>query len=288
MATLKALLDALVAAGADVKGDAGTRALYHCAAYDSAAKEEVFLHLLELGADPARPLEGFDGPLAYYAAYAGWPRALARLLPDGGVDLRVSQFTLLGRLVENMRQWRDEDARFEGRAACVAFLLRRGADLRAALLRSSHDGGCTVADFIHANPPLLAHLRAQGIEVAATPRPLREEQLVQDLVALPFHAHLPAESVLPVREALVRLLTPTETAGCPPFDIAHRALSLLHEAEPACAVQAVMQLGLWQKPAADWTEAETAFFSALNLSPSVVLPADFVLSQAVALEARGA
>ncbi len=78
------LIDALVAAGAEVKGTAGSVALRRCAA--NAVGQEVFLHLLDLGAVP------MPGETAQEVLDNGWFEAAEYLLAAGMLpaDARIT------------------------------------------------------------------------------------------------------------------------------------------------------------------------------------------------------
>ncbi len=76
------LIDMLVAAGADARGDAGGHALNMCTV--GVGDEAVYLHLLELGADPMRGYSSIKGQEAMELVLnRGWRRAAERLKAAG-------------------------------------------------------------------------------------------------------------------------------------------------------------------------------------------------------------
>ncbi len=82
------IIDLLVQHGADVRGREGGQALYYCAAARIDGSEEIFLHLLDLG---ARTHIGYLPEQALcchgMVLYAGFERAAERLIAEGGIDI---------------------------------------------------------------------------------------------------------------------------------------------------------------------------------------------------------
>ncbi len=269
------MMDMLLDAGADARGRSGARALFLCV---HQGKEENLLHLLDHGATPGHQPGVHPQELLLEATRKGWQQAMLRLLPESGVDTPLKGFSLLGHLLCEM-QMREE--LFEAHAACVHLLLQRGANPQAIDWSQDLMRGHSVADLIHAQPKLRDWLRARGVELPHTPRRLRPAHLTRDLAKLPYQAHPPVQDILERWDALVSQLTePDSRQKYANQAIPTRALMLLVQADAARAAKSVMQLPLWQRPASTWTQAELDFSIALDKTPELVLPSDFLLETA--------
>ncbi len=297
-ATRLALINMLAAAGAEVKGKAGGHAVLICGTQpiSDAGAEQVALHLLDLGADPAR--NGYVDPHALNwclcnLVHAGRTRLLERLAATGFLKgdspciFPYSSFdsgggTLLGVALRDGLYMRLHPDAMDAQAAGVAVLLRLGADLHQA-----DDAGATPADLIHAQPLLLARLQARGFAIPPTPRELRAGSLREDLDRLPADAWPPTEQLAPHTAALAALLT--EGSGDP--DSIRRcclALRFLWRLDAAQTMERVRTLPLWQdKEAWQVSGAARALYTALMNEECVCMPTDWLLQMAEELDAAG-
>ncbi len=292
------LIDMLVAAGADARGSAGgTALLLLCSNEHFKQAEDVALHLLQLGANPAQNdmllLFHSDNDKAYFAQQAraevltssavrGWQRMVSALL-DSGCEAELHQphrnFTPLGVLVSDMLDAPDDDALFHARAACVALMLQRGADPHATnnhALRPT-----SVADYIHSNPRLLAYLDVRGLQVPRTPRPLRAETLEEDLLELPMYACPPLEQLRPHEDAFYALLTAPSR-----WNTRADILRFLWQLDAPRCSQHLLTLDMWQTER-PWTGEEELLFDALKDCSSIALPGEALVRFAEHQQASG-
>ncbi len=150
------LIDALVAAGAEVKGEAGSAALRRCARYMRSEGQEVFLHLLNLGAPP------LPGSTVQDVLDNGWFEAAERLLAAGllPADARITisgtrgdvsnpdevheKVTLLYRLLPRyMALAGGEDyGEWQQNKETLKLLLEKGADVNALQYDPRFPGTC--------------------------------------------------------------------------------------------------------------------------------------------------
>ncbi len=292
-ATHIALLDALAAAGADVRGAEGSRALLHFGASDAAGAEEVALHLLELGAGIGEHVTGGS-----FLASLQRDADLARLLASGKARLldAMSREGKLKPFSDNpnhdlllmlLRYGSSSDV--ENLASGVERLLRLGADVHC---KGGNDE--TSADCIHRHLRLSARLAARGLRVPHSPRVLRAASLADDLAALPLYAHVcpPPETLAPHWDAFARLftapLTPEERQheGRTSITPRERLLPFMAAVDAARTADFVMQLPQWQAKRA-WTDEEKLGFRLLLQAEGVRLPADWLQSTAERLDAAG-
>ncbi len=253
-ATCRRIIDMLVAAGAEVRGEAGAAALLACAKCDFEGTEDLALHLLQLGADPHK--DQSPGSVLATLANSGMPRLLDALLQAKLLDVNDDRchVSMLGQLLEN-------DSMDEGQQrACVALFLRHGADIHRPE-RPQLPYGATPSDLIHARPALLAWLKAQGFELPRTPRTFDAGLLT---------APMKEDNIYTMeRESALRLLWLTD---------APRTFA------------AIQALPMWQQmDAPQWpaTAGERSLFRALFAAHDVCLPADWLLEQAGKLDAAG-
>ncbi len=170
------LIDKLLAAGARVDGDAGGHALIFCSLRDEG--EDVYLHLLERGANPRlgymRHRKSGDEDEDYFSTamdfffHNNWARALEKLLDTGHLPLewrnRDMQTPLFILVEEQIRELRSEESRDEDespaefaeevnkeakeRLELIRILLERGANPNAPM-----GGGWTPLTYAACLPP---------------------------------------------------------------------------------------------------------------------------------------
>ncbi len=302
------IIDLLVAAGGDAKGRQAGSALHMMPLLFSQVEgaEDIALHMLTLGTDPGRNAlnkilndKDKDGKkldqvqlsrhrFLELATREGWARVLEHMLREGmltNIDLHPEDETsLLCNLVAKMAesQWdADEAPLFEGRAACVALMLRHGASVHTT--GALPDSKTSAADFIHSHPRLLAYLNERGISVPRTPRELGEASLAHDLRRMPVYACPPLESLTPLYEALTSLLAAEEA-----HTVQENVLRFMMQVDTSKTAERLMALPMWH-PSPTWTEAESKLFKAVlrNRSMAAALPADWLLATAEKQEAAG-
>ncbi len=290
-ATRIAIIDMLVAAGADVKGKDGGTALLLCGRRLFDGEEEVALHLLKLGANPGGTASRSDLKWMMLLT-SGHQRLLeamlnAGMLPHRG-DWSKPDPNSEGEddLLLELLLYNNDEAASEELVDGVVLLLRLGAEMQ----RESVNGGWTAADLIHSNPRLLAALQARGISVPRTPRQLRAESLAEDIRELPGYAMPPTETIAPHWEALSRLLLAParwnfeRRSGYDPDR--ERILRLMTDVDAPRTAAFIMQLPQWQ-PGHRWTEDETLLFACLLRVKHLNLPPDWLVNQATRLNAEG-
>ncbi len=155
------LIKMLVDAGADVTGDVGGHCLFMLSIQNYEGAEDVYLHLLDLGADPNKGIIDMEDPMGRYSSLIsrGWSRAARRLHAEGRFkvdDRRVTSSSSCYDEEGNLeREWKtretmlyseiklcilyDDDAEFAAlKRQSIALLLELGADIHAP-----HKGGMT-------------------------------------------------------------------------------------------------------------------------------------------------
>ncbi len=129
------LINMLAAAGADTRGEPAGTALVLLPLFNYAGAEDVFLHLLDLGADPAVNFANMSAHgLNEQLLRRGWMRAVERLHREGRFDVNAhdeDDSPLLSELVESMCYTLDTPEDWQRLRSSILFLLEHGAQVNA-------------------------------------------------------------------------------------------------------------------------------------------------------------
>ena len=316
------VVDTLLAGGADFKksgtnsDDFLTQAAFAC------EREEVLLHLLDKGAKPDAqtvlppalhgwaealkrllPMVGNRTEGLLHAVATGccqfegdYLRCLHILL-EKGADIHAPETlddpgsTALLRIAAEMSALEENDLHLPQAVDVFAYLVQRGAD---PYLRAEEDEsypGFAPYDFLARRPKLLAALRDKGITLQ--PPALRingGKNLPADICRAALYK--PSEKeVAPFFETIAGVLRPTpEMLGAEIYAQAlEKGVHLLGDIDAERAAQRITEMPLWQQ-ALGTQDAEivmTSLLAALQDTPSIKLPADFLYHQAERAQREG-
>ncbi len=316
------VVDTLLAGGADFKksgtnsDDFLTQAAFAC------EREEVLLHLLDKGAKPDAqtvlppalhgwaealkrllPMVGNRTEGLLHAVATGccqfegdYLRCLHILL-EKGADIHAPETpddpgsTALFRIAAEMSALEENDLHLPQAVDVFAYLVQRGAD---PYLRAEEDEsypGFAPYDFLARRPKLLAALKDKGITLQ--PPALRingGKNLSADICRAALYK--PSEKeVAPFFETIAGVLRPTpEMLGAEIYAQAlEKGVHLLGDIDAERAAQRITEMPLWQQ-ALGTQDAEivmTSLLAALQDTPSIKLPADFLYHQAERAQREG-
>lgn len=281
------IIDALLEAGAPInqRGSDGTTLL--CFAGVSCEHEEVFLHLLQKGAELAdTPGVDYSAPISpgAGAAIKGWDHALAALFEKRNGQLTESDKRLLhlaaigaagqdaGRHQECIQLLLKKGAPIDttddaGRTALflaalaphsgdpisaapiISLLLKNGADPYKKSEKDAEYPGFCAYDFIISRPELLNELKTQGLSF--TPPPLAFDNpatLLQDICRAYMRMADP-EEIRPHMDRIITVLTPNAAMLADEIyaDALSNAVELMAAVDRERTTAAVAAMPIWKQ-----------------------------------------
>lgn len=313
--TVIALIDILIAGGADLNQKIGEDIpLINYAGLNSFS-EKVFLYLLDKGCQP-------DETTCQAPAIMGWNTALQRMMGTGAADFPMAKETMLLMAAANLHTetvkllldaGADPDAKrisgttplleaaghllspseeeeTEQRKAMLdicALLIKYGADPDLAELRQDGSPAFSATDILTKDPATVNELEARGINLKA-----KEIEFTTGIALLEAVGKASVLEQQPAAEdfkAIASVLTPTEEmkTHASYHDVLPMAVELLHSINPAEASRHVASLPVWTGPEA-WEKGHgECLLPAITKCENIILPKEIICITAEHLDKAG-
>ena len=306
--TIIALIDTLIAGGADITAPAPDNMTLLSYAGLSSYSEKIFLHLMDKGCSP-------DETTCQAPAMMGWNTALKRMLDSGSVNLPAAKDTLLLMAAANLHKdtvkllldagadvnanhlsgttplleaaghllspaEEDESQHKNDVIDVCSLLIQHGASLELAEMRQDGSPAFSAADILTKDAETIAAFKERGIDL--TPPEIVFTSGIELLEAVGKATVLeltpPAESF----DAIASVFTPTEEMRNHPsyHDILPMAVELLHGINAAKASMLVAAMPMWTSAEA-WEKGQgDSVLPAITKCEGLVLPKQIICTAA--------
>lgn len=310
-----ALIDILVAGGADIRRHTAEDMPLLNYAGLNCYSEKVFLHLLDTGCP-------YDETTIQAPAMMGWNTALKRMLDMGagkspaametmllmaaanlhtdtvkllinaGADVnahRLSGTTPLVEAAGHLLSPAEEEEKAHRRAIVdvCATLIQHGADPFLTEIRQDGSPAFCAADILTRDADIVAALKERGIELEA--RDIRFTSGIELLEAVGKATVLERQPAASDFDAIATILTPSEEMHRHPqyHEVLGMAVEMLHGLDAARTSQLVTAMPLWTSQEA-WEHGHgDSLLPALTNCEHLVLPREIICAAATRLAAAG-